>query len=386
MGFTIFNFHDVILWMTSMQCLFFACLLVATNEKKLKSTYCLAGFLLAHAFIPVHEMILWGAEFKLIVRDQMPGIYFLGGAAYYIDGPLLYLCIKALVFRDFALRRRDLWHLIPLFIFIGYMITAFYSLPFAQRDYLIRSEEFVYGEGYVLLEFMAKNMRVVYCVLCLVLIAKYKKLRESTHSDVQKMDITWVQTLVLGFLLIVGMEMVLAITKVVNLFQQFHWAIFEWMGLSAYYAWFMLVNLLVFTGIRYFASFEPVQSVETAKKPLHEHMLNPAVAEKIRLAMETDKPYMEPDITLDNLAATLGYPPKDLSMVINRHFGVNFYEFINQFRVDEAKRMLVSEEYKNTTITDIYMAVGFNSKSVFYTFFKKKVGATPSQYRRQPND
>ena len=73
-------------------------------------------------------------------------------------------------------------------------------------------------------------------------------------------------------------------------------------------------------------------------------------------------------------------------MVINRHFGVNFYEFINQYRVDEAKRMLVSEDYKNTTITDIYLMVGFNSKSVFYTFFKKKVGMTPSQYRRNPND
>lgn len=370
-----------------MQCLFFACLLVATNEKKLNSTTLLAGFLFAHAFIPLHEMILWGAEFKLIVRDQLPQIYFIGGAAYYIDGPLLFLCIKALVFRDFALKRRDLWHLIPLAIFVGYMLSAFYSLPFAQRDYLIRSEEFVYGKGYVLLEFMAKTMRVVYCVLCLVLIAKYKKLRESTQSHVQKMDVTWVQTLVMGFLLIVGMEMVLAITKVVNLFQNFHWAVFEWMGLSAYYMWFVLVNLLVFTGIRYFASFEPVQSTEPSKKTnVQEHMLNPAVAEKITQAMQTDKLYMEPDITLDNLAQTLGYPPKDLSMVINRHFGVNFYEFINQFRVDEAKRMLTSQEHKHTTITDIYMAVGFNSKSVFYTFFKKKVGLTPSQYRRQPND
>lgn len=69
-----------------MQCLFFACLLVVTNETKLKSTYFLAAFLLAHAFIPLHEMILWGAEFKYIVRDHVPGVYFIGGAAYYVDG------------------------------------------------------------------------------------------------------------------------------------------------------------------------------------------------------------------------------------------------------------------------------------------------------------
>lgn len=108
--------------MTAMQCLFFACLLVATNEAKLKSTYFLAAFLFAHAFIPVHEMILWGAEFKLIVRDHMPSIYFIGGAAYYLDGPLLYLCIKALVFRDFELKKRDVWHLIPVLMFIVFML------------------------------------------------------------------------------------------------------------------------------------------------------------------------------------------------------------------------------------------------------------------------
>ncbi|WP_291614076.1 AraC family transcriptional regulator [Colwellia sp.] len=52
-------------------------------------------------------------------------------------------------------------------------------------------------------------------------------------------------------------------------------------------------------------------------------------------------------------------------MLINRHFGINFYEFINKYRIEEAKKMLVDPEYKNTTITDIYLAVGFNSKLVF---------------------
>uniref|UniRef100_UPI0030F3F69A helix-turn-helix domain-containing protein n=1 Tax=Paraglaciecola sp. TaxID=1920173 RepID=UPI0030F3F69A len=70
------------------------------------------------------------------------------------------------------------------------------------------------------------------------------------------------------------------------------------------------------------------------------------------------------------------------SMLINRHFGVNFYEFINRYRIEEAKKMLIDPKYKNTTITDVYLAVGFNSKSVFYTFFKKFEGITPSNYRQ----
>lgn len=66
-------------------------------------------------------------------------------------------------------------------------------------------------------------------------------------------------------------------------------------------------------------------------------------------------------------------------MLINRHFGINYYEFINRYRIEEAKRMLA--ESKGASITDIYLAVGFNSKSVFYTFFKKLEGMTPTAYR-----
>jgi len=88
---------------------------------------------------------------------------------------------------------------------------------------------------------------------------------------------------------------------------------------------------------------------------------------------------MEPDITLDRLAEALHVMPRDLSMLINRHFGVNYYEFINRYRIEEAKRLLT--ESKGVTITDIYLTVGFNSKSVFYTFFKKLEGVTPTKYR-----
>jgi YesN/AraC family two-component response regulator len=91
---------------------------------------------------------------------------------------------------------------------------------------------------------------------------------------------------------------------------------------------------------------------------------------------------MDPDITLEKLAESLNILPRDLSSLINRHFGINFYEFINRYRIEEAKQMLTSDNYKATTITEIYLEVGFNSKSVFYTFFKKLEGITPSQYRQ----
>ena len=105
----LFNFHDVILIMISLQCLFFALLLWLTNGKQIKSTFFLAAFLFAHSLIPINELMMWGAEFKDHARQHLSSLYFVPSIAYYLDGPLLFLCIKSLVFRDFILKRAILY-------------------------------------------------------------------------------------------------------------------------------------------------------------------------------------------------------------------------------------------------------------------------------------
>lgn len=376
----LFNFHDVVLLMTAMQCLFFAALLLATNSRRLVSTYFLAAFLLAHALIPLHELILWGAVFKMKVRDTWPELYFLGGSAYYLDAVLLYFCVKSLIFRDFALHRRDALHLLPLLFFAFYMTLVFYRLSEAQRFELIESEQFVYSWHYISVDALAKFLRVFYCLWCLKLLMNYQRLLKGTHSNVNKVDTNWVVALVSGFLLVMSMAAALSVAKLIGLRQNFDLLVFERIGLTGYYTTFVLINLMVFTGIRYFASFEGVRR-DSSKKPINECLLDAQVADGVDATMRRDKPFLQPDITLDHLAQCLAIPAKDLSMIINRYFGVNFYEFINRYRIEEAQRRLSSEAYRESTITDIYLDVGFNSKSVFNTFFKKRVGVTPSQYR-----
>src|SRR5690606_18269190 len=136
-------------------------------------------------------------------------------------------------------------------------------------------------------------------------------------------------------------------------------------GLSGYYALFFLVCTLVFTSMRYFSNFEAVRqkdatkdSREPAKKAAQEKLLNPEYAEKIDSLMRSQNTYLNPDLTLDMLAESLVIPAKDLSMIINRHFNLNFYEFINGYRIEEAQRRLVDPANKDKTITDIYLEVG----------------------------
>ena len=198
----------------------------------------------------------------------------------------------------------------------------------------------------------------------------------------EKVHISWLRALVIGFLMVMLSESVLVGTKIVNIYTAFNFSLFVNIGLSGYYATFALVNLLVFTAVRYFGAFEQVTEVRAIKKAKNGQFLQPELASSVDASIREGKIYMDPEITLDRLAESLNIMPRDLSSLINRHFGINFYEFINRYRIEAAKQMLKSEIYKSTTITDIYLEVGFNSKSVFYTFFKKLEGITPTQCRQ----
>lgn len=394
MNVVVFNFHDVILLMTAMLCSSFALLLIATNPPKNISNYFLAAFLISHAFIPLHELILWGAEFKLRVREHFPEIYFVGGFAYYLDAMLLYFYVKSLVFRDFQLRPRDYFHLIPFGIFAMFMVVAFYRFPVAERLEWINTEVFVYSPGYIGMDFFCKALRVIYCAAGLILIFNYKNILKNTHSNIEKVDILWLKILVIGFLVVTVMEAFLALSKVIGVVTGYDFQhpnpqgnVIEYIGLSGYYALFFLVCTLVFTSMRYFSNFEAVKqkdAKEPSKKSTQEKLLNPEYAAKIDGIMRSQKTYLNPELTLDMLAETLGIATKDLSMIINRHFNLNFYEFVNGYRIEEAQRRLAEPGNKEKTIMDIYLEVGFNSKSVFNTFFKKLVGTTPSEYRQNP--
>lgn len=378
----LFNFHDVILIMTAMQCLFFGILISVTNTQRLKSTFFLAAFLFAHAMIPINELVMWGTDFKAFIRASLPGVYFIPTIAYYLDGPLLYLCINYLVFRDFRLKKIHLLHLLPFTVFVVLMWSMFFSNSYEQRIYMISTESLVYSPNYVGMEFLNKCIRVLYALACFVLISRYKNLLRDNLSNLITVHITWLKVLVTGFLAVMILETILVGAKVLNLDP----SLFTTLGLTGNYLSFLLVNLLVFTATRHFWIFEKVTDEEIDEKPVDEKFVNPEIAERLDAAIRANKVYLDPDLTLDTLAESVSIAPRDLSILINRHFGINFYEFVNRYRIEEAKHMLTTVGSIHTTITDIYLAVGFNSKSVFYTFFKKFEGVTPSQYRKLPKN
>lgn len=106
------------------------------------------------------------------------------------------------------------------------------------------------------------------------------------------------------------------------------------------------------------------------------------IAKKIAALMETEKPYLDNNLTLPELAKLVGVSSNYLSQVINDHFHMNFFDFVNSYRIQLASALLLKPDNTTATVLDIAMASAFNSKSAFYSAFRKQTGMTPLQFRK----
>jgi AraC-like DNA-binding protein len=102
--------------------------------------------------------------------------------------------------------------------------------------------------------------------------------------------------------------------------------------------------------------------------------------QRLRQMLEAEKVYLEADLSLPALAQRAGLSTHELSYVLNEGFGVNFFQFINAYRVAEAQRLLASTQYQHLSMIGIAFEAGFSSKTTFNTTFKKVTGLTPSQF------
>jgi len=96
--------------------------------------------------------------------------------------------------------------------------------------------------------------------------------------------------------------------------------------------------------------------------------------------MEDAKPFLDRELSIYDLSDQLHIPRHFLSEVINEHMGKNFYNLVNDYRVEEVKKRLEDPKFKHLTILALAYDSGFNAKSSFNTIFKEKTGMTPSEY------
>ncbi len=103
---------------------------------------------------------------------------------------------------------------------------------------------------------------------------------------------------------------------------------------------------------------------------------------RLEQIMQSQQAFLRPDLTLPKLAEAVNCSINHLSQVINSGFGMSFFDYLNQYRIEHARGLLTELDGQSSAILNIAFTVGFNSNSAFYAAFKKCVGQTPAQYRR----
>lgn len=104
-------------------------------------------------------------------------------------------------------------------------------------------------------------------------------------------------------------------------------------------------------------------------------------AERLEKHMMTNEPYLDSGLKIESLARQINVSRNYLTQVLNEGLGKNYYQYVNGYRVETAKRLLMSEDARSLSILEIAYECGFNSKATFNLAFKRLTGVTPSEYR-----
>jgi AraC-like DNA-binding protein len=104
---------------------------------------------------------------------------------------------------------------------------------------------------------------------------------------------------------------------------------------------------------------------------------------KIQALMMNEKLYLKNDLKIGDVAEKINLPVYYVSQVINEKLSKNFYDFVNEYRVDEVKKRFADTKYDYLTILAIGFDSGFNSKTAFYSAFKRNTGMIPSAFKKQ---
>ena len=382
----LFNFYDLILIITAFECLLFALLVAVVSRVQLQTLFFI-GFLLCHALIPLHELIFWGERFRLWMVEISPNVFFIGSYAYFLVGALLYFFIRSLLIRDYRLSRASAIHLLPVVIYACAMFVVFYGMDHAHKMETIVTQHIAYSAPFLYFDAFGRFLRLAYGIACLYTIYRYRQQLEESYGTLQHSTLMWLNVMTISIVLLYAWEAGLLTLKLHYLHtDNFDGDLLQWLGTTAYIMTFIVLNLLIFLKLSLFQKVAMVEALEIDPPTAVESEVDQAHVSRIEAAMNEARVYRNADLTLDDLSAAVEIPARQLSQIIKLTYRKNFYEFINDYRIEEAKRLLVDPEYRDRKIMEVYLDSGFNSKSVFNVVFKNSEKMTPSQYKKLHSD
>lgn len=210
---------------------------------------------------------------------------------------------------------------------------------------------------------------------------KYRAWTNENFSDTEKIKFDWLRNFLYVFtaVLILGafFDFTNSFLFKLSYIQFFYFEIV--LALTTYYL--AIAGYLRSQTIELDFTEEKSEAIEQAKKPLLSERELEKLKSKLGNLMRTEKPYLNPQLTLNDLSKDLGVNSSVLSYAINSGFEKNFNDFVNEFRIGEVKAKLHNGGAENLTLLAVAFDCGFNSKATFNRAFKKFTGVSPKEYQ-----
>ncbi len=367
------------------QALFFSLIILAKRHKDV------ADYLLALLFI------LLGYEFwvnwifltgRIILHP-----HFFGTALplVLLIGPLLFFYVKIHISPGFRFKAAHLWHFVP-YLVLNIVYLPFFMLSAGEK--IVEYQNLVIGRPSSFLSFVllaSSFSPLIYAVWSVKVLKRHRNMIPELYSYInEKMKADWLWYLTWSLLIVSGLTLFL---NAIIAFSD----IADWIRLRLYVSIFSViwVFLLGYYGIRrtsFFQAFplgtelspQEIKDLEQENKKYVKTKISQGTYEKYKKKlldhMESEKPYLNKRLTLTDLASQIGVPAYVLSQLLNEYLDQNFFEFVNQYRVEEVKKRYADPASRNLKLIGIAQESGFNSKSSFNRIFKQQTGKSPSEY------
>lgn len=370
------NIHDMVLIITIIECLFLMALLLVLPAQRKQPRQLLALFSFLIALSLCATIFIWNVDLQKLELDKTVIFPVLLTLSLLLQGPALYFYFRSLS-EDIDLRHwRTLIHLVPALIAIAtiliFGITAEDWLPWSQlASEKTAARKFVWALG--------RCLPFMYLVSSIWLEYQLRQQLKQNYSEINSLELRLADWVLLGFLISWSWSFV-------NYFLggYFNAQFNDLMGIINVYLIVLQVNGLFAFG------FKNTRELLTIGNELYKkntpkadcHLYNEKI-DIIEAAIHQQKLYLESNINLERFANDISMKPRDLSRIINTHYNVTFFDFINGFRIEEAKRLLASAEHAQDSILEIIFKSGFNSQASFQRHFNRIVGTTPTEYRKK---
>lgn len=390
--------------------IFSAVLLLIFNARKFTSSIYLGLFFLFISLYWVNQYIILYSQSAFWISIIYTNITFL----YYLAGPMLFWYIRSLTTDDFRLKKRDLWHLAPMLIYLSaalpYIVTSYthkldLALLIAADPGIISAYKVTilsewFGNGVVFLS--RPVLLLIYTVWSGVIFMRYvAEGRNASGFTTQRFMIRWVSVL-LGFQFLMITSVIALIFGTfflgrpslfftLNAFQ-----VFSSVGLAG-----LLVSPFLFPSILY--GLPRVPGIISAPLPVEvtaevsseepekiaqlnlesEYLL--VIGQKTEAYMNEYQSYLLPDINLSKISDLVQIPAHHLAYFFREVKKQSFNDYRNECRVKHAKELMQEGKTSELTLEAIAILSGFGNRSTFFRAFKKAEGVAPGEYIKVAN-